>query len=327
MTVNSGFFSDGTEYTQTDFARFLNELIGTGYVPGEGGELIVEAENPQIMKVHIKPGRAYINGYYVNISDDPVRTTLTIDAADATNPRIDRIVLRLSPATDRTITAEVLKGTAAADPQPPALTRTSQIYEISLAQVRVGAGVTSIGAAAITNEKEDNALCGKAMRNIARNAEGMNTSQMPNGTIPVSRIVGGFPLPVHARMVFEDEGMGMLIRGNSYQGPSIGNRPLGMVFQNEGTDSRQMVLNCSFSHGHGSSLSGTVTITKTNVLTGQSTREEHRETLGSSSSRSYTISIKPEEVYGVSTSGFAYTVYVSVSSSPANTTYIGPPTP
>jgi len=56
----------------------------------------------------------------------------------------------------------VKTGTAAPEPAAPALTRTAETWELSLAQVRVEAGATSILSAKITDERGSASLCGIA---------------------------------------------------------------------------------------------------------------------------------------------------------------------
>lgn len=83
-------------------------------------------------------------------------SSVTLSAADATNPRIDRIVLRLTREgqTDQgKISLTKITGTAAASPTAPALTQTSATWDLSLAQVRVNAGVTTIAADKVTDER------------------------------------------------------------------------------------------------------------------------------------------------------------------------------
>jgi hypothetical protein len=88
--------------------------------------------------------------------------TLSVPAAHATYPRIDRVVVRLNASPGRTIDIVVKAGTAAPEPAAPALTRTAEIWELSLAQVRVEAGATSILSAKITDERGSASLCGVA---------------------------------------------------------------------------------------------------------------------------------------------------------------------
>lgn len=86
-------------------------------------------------------------------------TTLTHDAADSTYARIDRIIVRYSAAfTNKMPKLMVLKGTAASSPAAPAITRTSNITDISLAQVLIPAGATEVGT--IMDERSDYSVCG-----------------------------------------------------------------------------------------------------------------------------------------------------------------------
>ncbi len=159
MTVKSGFFSDGSSYNQADFNAFLLDSIGSGYVLGYENELEVTPNTPANMGVIVRTGRCYVQGYYGWVISNEA---LTVPAADATYPRIDRVVARLSVSVNQSVTFAVLTGTPAASPSAPALTRTSETYEISLARIAVGAGVTSIVAANITDERPDATVCGVA---------------------------------------------------------------------------------------------------------------------------------------------------------------------
>lgn len=159
MTVKSGFFSDGSSYNQADFNAFLLDSIGSGYVLGYGNELAVSVNTPANMGVYVKTGRCYVQGYYGWVT---ANEALTVPTANATYPRIDRVVARLSVSVNQSVTFAVLTGTPAASPTAPTLTRTSETYEISLCQIAVGAGVTSIVAGDITDERADSTLCGVA---------------------------------------------------------------------------------------------------------------------------------------------------------------------
>ena len=84
--------------------------------------------------------------------------TLSLSAATA-HPRIDRIVLTLNYSA-RSVTLGVLKGTEAASPEAPALTRNASRTMLSLAQVRVPVGAGALEADNITDERADEDLCG-----------------------------------------------------------------------------------------------------------------------------------------------------------------------
>ncbi len=145
-------------YTSEAFARLFRTMMRDGIVHNDGDELAVSPTVPAAMSVDVGTGMALVQGrYYINSAD----LTLTVEAADPSYPRIDRVVVRADLA-GRTVHVVVKKGTAAASPVAPALTRTAEIWELSLAQVRVEAGATSIVAAKITDERGNASLCGVA---------------------------------------------------------------------------------------------------------------------------------------------------------------------
>lgn len=77
---------------------------------------------------------------------------MPIGTANASNPRIDRVIIRLD-WTANTIQLAVLRGTPATSPTAPALTQNSSRWEISLAQILVGANVSTIVAGNVTDER------------------------------------------------------------------------------------------------------------------------------------------------------------------------------
>lgn len=100
------------------------------------------------MSVDVKAGAALINGRVV-YSDTTVN--LAVASAHATLNRIDLVVGR-TDVSAKTFALAVKTGTPASSPTPPTLdTSNSPYYEIPLAQVYVGAGVSSITNANITD--------------------------------------------------------------------------------------------------------------------------------------------------------------------------------
>ncbi len=190
MTVQSGFFSDGSSYNQADFNAFLLDSIGSGYVLGYENELRVTQNSPANMGVIVRTGRCYVQGYYGWVTGNEA---LTVPKSHATLPRIDRVVARLSVSVNQSVTFAVKTGTPAASPSAPALTRTSETYEISLARIYVGAGVTSITAANITDERGDATVCGVAgvkhswqyLTNVAIDVSGMSVDSGVSDRDPV----------------------------------------------------------------------------------------------------------------------------------------------
>lgn len=161
MIEKYGFFDsltdDVREYSEEDFARFGRALAIDG-VRGSADALKVSAYAAGIA-VQVAAGMAMVRGRYYALEDDGSgERVLNLTAATA-NPRIDRIVLRLNFAS-RTIAVGVLQGAEAAQPLPPALQRDTDVYMLSLAQVYVGVGVSSLTDANITDERKDESVCG-----------------------------------------------------------------------------------------------------------------------------------------------------------------------
>ena len=84
---------------------------------------------------------------------------VTLATADGVLNRIDRIVVRWD-LTERKISVAVKSSTPATSPVAPALQRDADAYELCLADVLVGAGVTAISQANITDRRLDGSLCG-----------------------------------------------------------------------------------------------------------------------------------------------------------------------
>ena len=153
MTETSTFYSgtstDTRSYTAADWAAFFRTFLGAGgVVHGKLNALAVSAPGTG-MTANVATGHAWVYGYYVKSTAVEAQT---IEAADGSNPRIDRIILRNT--FDTGITIEVLKGIAAAEPAAPDVTTTGgSVYEISLAQVLVGTGVETIAADKVTDER------------------------------------------------------------------------------------------------------------------------------------------------------------------------------
>ncbi len=129
------------------------QALGIGVTPGFGTNLAVTASGAN-MNVAIAAGQAVLKDGVPYVLESAA--SLTIGAADGSNPRIDRIIMRLTREgqTDQgKIALQVLAGTAAASPSAPSLTQSSSVWDISLAQVLVGTGVAVIAADKVTDER------------------------------------------------------------------------------------------------------------------------------------------------------------------------------
>ena len=100
--------------------------------------------------------KAWINGYfYFNTGDLAVE----LDTADGQLNRVDRVVVRWD-LTNRVMSVKVKSSSFSASPTAPALQRDADIYELALADIYVGAGVTAITQSKITDQRLNTSLCG-----------------------------------------------------------------------------------------------------------------------------------------------------------------------
>lgn len=99
---------------------------------------------------------------------DGEKLKLIIDQADSVLNRIDRVIVEWK-TTNYVDYPEVkiLKGTPSSTAAAPALTNTSIVRQISLAQISVKAGTTAITASAITDERLDESVCGKVTESVS----------------------------------------------------------------------------------------------------------------------------------------------------------------
>lgn len=152
---------DEREYDASQFAHILRAALRNGVTSNEGGGLQVSAQG-ESMNTVVSPGGCLVNGYLYVLRDDGGGVKTFEHPASASNDRWDRIVVRLMTET-RTIGLLLLTGTPGAAPVPPELTRTSTIYELSLAKIKVRAGAESVEAADVVDERADESLCGQAV--------------------------------------------------------------------------------------------------------------------------------------------------------------------
>ena len=159
MAVTYGFFDSvngDRTYTADDIGNYFLKLISNGVFAQPSTSMQVQAASG--LTVNVAAGWGFINCKWINNDSN---YNIQLDAADSSMNRIDRIVLHLDTSRiARSITIEAKKGTPALTPVAPALTRSGNVYELSLAQIRVIANATSIDQTDITDERPDTDLCG-----------------------------------------------------------------------------------------------------------------------------------------------------------------------
>lgn len=153
----SSFFNSvnrDRRYKAEDFARYFASFIGNGVFPIPSNGLQVISNNN--MTVTLKPGKAWINGYFYENDGD---LALNIEPADGVLNRIDRVVIRLD-YLKREIKTYVKKGNFASSPAAPTLVRNADMYELGIADIKVNKGAISISNANITDTRLNKSLCG-----------------------------------------------------------------------------------------------------------------------------------------------------------------------
>ena len=157
MTIRSGFFKSvggDRRYLAEFFTSYFGSFIGNGVFPNPSTNLQVVAGTN--MTVNVRPGKGWINGYYLENDSD---FSLTHIPANGTFNRIDRIVFAVNFDT-RDMTIYIKQGANGATASPPDLIRNSTVYELCLANVSIPAGTTTITQSLITDTRQNNDLCG-----------------------------------------------------------------------------------------------------------------------------------------------------------------------
>lgn len=176
MERSSFFNSVGGDrkYKAADWAAYFGSFIGNGVFPQPSDGLQVVAGDG--MQVIVKAGKAWINGYfYWNDSD----LIIELPTAEGALNRYERIIARWHQS-NRNIRAVNNSSTPSASPVPPALQRNADAYELCLADVYVGKGVTQIVQANITDRRFDTNLCGIVTGTVEEIDPSVITAQFDN---------------------------------------------------------------------------------------------------------------------------------------------------
>ena len=134
----------------------IGALFSTGILPNPSNNFLVSADETDF-DITIQPGFAAIEG---GLKLETEVTELTVDAAD-TYDRIDSVVLKWDENVNvRECEFYIKKGTPAANPVRPTLTREGSVYEIGLADILVVANSTVLQNANITDTRYEAERCG-----------------------------------------------------------------------------------------------------------------------------------------------------------------------
>lgn len=171
MAINGYFFNAlfdeqtqtyDREYSAGMMSDYLKGIIGNGVISNPSTSLQVLSDSN--LDITVGVGKAWIEGKKL---ENTAVLNMTLDAADPLLNRIDRIVA-VADFTNRLCNIEILKGTSAATPTAPELTRNDSRYELCLAEIYIGKGVTAITQANITDTRANTTICGWATSLISQ---------------------------------------------------------------------------------------------------------------------------------------------------------------
>lgn len=167
MANIKSFPNNRDEYVGAEYAmRWLHGRT-SGVFAANNNAAVAAVQNA--MAVTVSDGVGWISNSDANgvvwwndaEKNNGAKMQLTIDAADGVLNRIDRVIVEWK-TTDYADLPEIkiLKGTPASAAAAPALTNNTTQRQLSLAQILVAAGTTSITASMITDERQNPDVCG-----------------------------------------------------------------------------------------------------------------------------------------------------------------------
>lgn len=157
MAEHYSFFN-GPTYDATDFAAFFASFFKNGVFAKPADGLQARSLHND-MRVTIRPGVAFIDGYRYELDNNDAEFTLTAPTADGTLNRKDIIVIRRD-LVNNNAKAYYIAGTPASNPYAPSLSHTSEIDEIQLCSINVARGAVKISDSDITDTRFNDNLCG-----------------------------------------------------------------------------------------------------------------------------------------------------------------------
>ena len=149
MAQNS-FPFENADTTETQYSQLFSELQDTGVAGDTFDNAGIAVSLGTGMELLVSAGFAMVRGFAY---ENTATVTLTADAADTTNPRIDTVILRLDPGAN-SIVAAIKKGTPGASPSAPALTQIAgAIWEMPLANITIPANATALDVANLSDRR------------------------------------------------------------------------------------------------------------------------------------------------------------------------------
>lgn len=161
MAETSGFFNaqlvddkPDRVYEASDFAAYYASLISNGVFANPANQLQVTADQDG-KSVTIHAGKAFVNGYWYNLSED---IQMSLPSSTAPSMFYDAIVIELNLAS-RQVICKYLSEISTSTPTVENLTRNSNVYQLCLAYIRRTSS-TIISQNSITDTRPYNDFCG-----------------------------------------------------------------------------------------------------------------------------------------------------------------------
>ena len=137
--------------TQDEWRAMSRLWISAGVVDGSLDELEV-TPSTGALAVLVAAGEAWLDGFFYRLSD---QDSVTLDAADLDDPRVDLVVVR-SDLSEGNARLAVKSGTPGVAPVAPALEQDhdgSGIFEVALASVLVEASAVQVPPGNVTDQR------------------------------------------------------------------------------------------------------------------------------------------------------------------------------
>lgn len=135
-----------------DYQRMFGAMFTPGIFPRETMLAVSDAGG---MKISVAPGSAVLVRAgalgYLYFNDAPL--ILTVGVADGVADRIDQVVLRWS-RLGRSVQLALIQGAPSSTPAAPSLIRTEDTWDMCIARVHVGAGVTELTQSMIEDMRQ-----------------------------------------------------------------------------------------------------------------------------------------------------------------------------
>lgn len=150
MSVTFGFYNSkegDRRYDAIQMSSIFDGIIQDGILQHVGTAMVVKESEAMIINVGI--GRAWFNHTWT-LND--ALLPLVVPQSEILLNRYDAVVLEVdSREAVRANDIKIIKGTPASNPMKPTMVKTNDRWQYPLAYIYVGAGVTSIRQANITN--------------------------------------------------------------------------------------------------------------------------------------------------------------------------------